>query len=92
MAQSVSWQESYKLAVLELDHSKLQQRIDDARAILQQRIEELQVSSHSTDHSMKEQRAIEDALRLIQTLEQVELRSHLATRSHSDNPLRAEAL
>jgi hypothetical protein len=78
------WQDLYKAAILELNSTKLQNRIQLARAAMQQRSKEL-IRDYGSG-SQAEQRRIVDALRNLGALERYELKSDFETRNqNTDN-------
>jgi hypothetical protein len=66
----LSWQELYKAAMVERDHTQLQKRIEAAHAVIRQRIEELKLGS-ACDESSEERQAIADALHSLRTLQKI---------------------
>jgi inhibitor of KinA sporulation pathway (predicted exonuclease) len=70
---SIGWKQLYECAILELDHTKLSERITDARRAILDRAEEV-LTRPSTD----EHRALNDALRTLRILEQVTAREKSA--------------
>jgi hypothetical protein len=73
MNQDFPWRKLYEAAMLELDRSKLQARIDDACAALRKRAEELMPACGDDSRVLEERQAIADALHGLRTLEKVEL-------------------
>jgi hypothetical protein len=71
--QDFPWRKLYEAAMLELDRSKLQARIDDAYAALRKRAEELMAACDDDNRVLEERQAIADALHGLRTLEKVEL-------------------
>ena len=72
MTNSVSWQELYTTAMLELDRAALAVKIEAAQAAVLQATEEL--ADNHTPRAGEEKQALADALRNLQTLQRVELR------------------
>jgi len=64
-----TWREFYQSAMLELDHTKLSQRISDARHAILDRAEEIMTASPSDERG-----ALNDALRALRVLEDVTTR------------------
>jgi hypothetical protein len=73
MTKDVLWQALYKAAMLELEPTKLQNKIEPARAAIQQRVEELTRMTHGGS-SVEEQQATDDARRNLRTLQRVEFK------------------
>jgi len=69
MAELISWQELYRDAMLEVDPFSLRRKIDAARAVLGQAMEE-----PNTNRKLEDKQAMIEALRNLQTLERLELR------------------
>ena len=72
MTNSVSWQELYTTAMLELDRATLAVKIAAAQAAVLQATEEL--ADNHTPRAGEEKQALADALRNLQTLQRVEFR------------------
>ncbi len=73
MTNSISWQELYATAMLELDRATLPSRIEAAQAAVLQAMEEL-----ADNHTLKageERQTLADALRNLRTLQRVEFRT-----------------
>ena len=68
-----SWREFYQSAMLELDNTKLSQRISDARHAILDRAEEIMTASPSDERG-----ALNDALRALRVLEDVTTRERPA--------------
>jgi hypothetical protein len=66
---SSAWKHLYECAMLELDNSKLPERIAAAHRAIVERAEEI-----VTNHSADEHYALNDALRALQLLEQMSAR------------------
>ncbi len=81
MTTTGGWQDLYKAAMLELNSTKLRNRIQLARAAMQQRSKEL-IRDYGSG-SQAEQRGIVDALRNLGALERYELKSDFET--HNQN-------
>jgi hypothetical protein len=63
--QGSSWRELYKAAVLEIDLSKMQLRIDAAVAAVQRRVEEVAISEGESHAEVQE---MSDALQILRSL------------------------
>jgi hypothetical protein len=70
-----TWQKDYQDALIEVDRSKLGQRIEAAEAAINRRLQEL--SQNSNHHT--ERRVIEDALRSLRFLKKKESGSRTET-------------
>jgi len=68
MANDFSWQELYKAAMLELDHTLMHSRIEEARTAIRRAREEL----ISKDGNVEDRQAMTEALRSLQTLQRLE--------------------
>jgi hypothetical protein len=66
----VSWRELYESAMLELDHVRLQSRINAAQVAILQSMQELRGKGQAGDQ--EEIHALSEALGNLQTLERVE--------------------
>lgn len=64
-------EESYRAAVMETDRDKLEQKIDSARSVLQNRL--LDIILSDDNHTEKEQ--IADALRTLEMISRSELQT-----------------
>ena len=73
MMNSVSWQELYAAAMLELDRATLVVKIEAAQAAVLQATEEL--ADNHTLRAAEEKQALADALRSLRTLQRVEFRT-----------------
>ena len=82
MTQDAVWRELYRGAILELNPTKLQERIEAARAAIRRRMERLP-RSHN-DGTGEERQAMTDALENLQTLQRVELGSLTKPAAASD--------
>jgi len=60
-----SWQDSYKLAILETNDSVLPKRIEEAQVAIKARLRELALDHGGT---VEEQQALADALRVLAVL------------------------
>jgi len=63
---SSGWKQLYECAIFELDHTKLSERITQARVAILDRAEEVLTRPATDEH-----RALNDALRTLRILEQV---------------------
>lgn len=70
--EKASWQEAFHTAMLELDHTRLPGRLEEARAMIRLRIEELRTSDSNARHP--EEHTLDDALRSLRVLERTEFR------------------
>lgn len=77
MATNIWWHELYAAALLELDYANLRDRIEAARAGIQQALKELTRSPAPT--AAEEIQSMADALRNLETLQWVELRASIPT-------------
>jgi hypothetical protein len=84
MANGDSWQELYAAAMLELDHGRLQSRIDAAQVAIRRSMEEL--IGNRTVGAGEEMQALSAALGNLQTLQRVEFRNPIASSSQSLSP------
>jgi uncharacterized protein HemX len=87
--QSVEWRDLYQTAMLELDASQLESRIDVAIATILLRMEEL---DHSDGSFGDERRAIADALTNLKTLKRIESRSALRSNAKSHSNVMIESI
>jgi hypothetical protein len=81
MANSISWQELYTAAMLELDRAALPRRIEVAQTAIRQAMDELagnhKLGTGGETHDMA------DALRNLRTLQRVEFRTPAPATSQS---------
>lgn len=70
--EKLSWQELFHAAMLELDRTRLPGRIEEARAMIRIRIEELRRNAANARHP--EEHTLDDALRSLRVLERTEFR------------------
>ena len=91
MTQDVPWRNLYAAAMLELDPSELQRKIQAAYAAIEKRIEELELRSGSDQCSREERQAISDALHGLRTLQRIEFKSSLAPEPQLGDASTAEA-
>jgi hypothetical protein len=73
-ARAPQWNKPYEAAILELDHTKLQQRISEAHQAILDRLEQLRARP-----SDGEQRVLNDALRNLRVLRRL---SEVGTDGH----------
>jgi len=73
VSESYQWAVLYKEAILELDPAKLQTKIAAARAIIQQRLDE--IKALRDELAMEERHAIADALHNLRTIQTSEFKS-----------------
>jgi hypothetical protein len=73
-ARAPRWKKPYEAAILELDHTKLQQRISEAHQAILDRLEQLRARP-----SDGEQRVLTDALRNLRVLRKL---SEVGTDGH----------
>jgi hypothetical protein len=71
METIVLWRDVYAAAMLELDHSRLAKRIQDAQAVVQAAIDK-KTGLHGAGFA-EELQALRDAMHNLRTLERVEL-------------------
>jgi hypothetical protein len=74
LTDDVPWRSLYAAAMLELDPTALQTKIQTAYAAIEKRIEELDLRSGSQE----ERQAVTDALHGLRTLQRIEFRSSVA--------------
>lgn len=79
MADNPSWEQMYAAAMLELDHGRLQSRIDAARVAIRRPMEELM--GNCAVGAGEEMQALSAALGNLQTLQRVEFRKPIASGS-----------
>lgn len=77
METTVLWRDVYAAAMLELDHSRLGKRIQEAQAVVQAAIDEKKVLRGAG--SAEELQALRDAMHNLRTLERVELNAASST-------------
>jgi hypothetical protein len=73
MTNSISWQELYTAAMLELYRASLPRKIEAAQATIQQAMEEL--AANRKVGTEEEMHATDDALRNLRALQRVEFRT-----------------
>ena len=76
MTKGLSWRELYEAAMLELDHARLQTRIEIALAAIQKAIVELEdEDKHKQDKqkTVKTRQDLMDALHSLRSLQRLEL-------------------
>jgi hypothetical protein len=78
MAQTVSWQEFYQAALLELDPDQLQRRIEEAQKAIRQRMAELRQNGPGPQ---EETNALESALQGLDVLVDKECKLDLLAQS-----------
>ncbi len=84
MANCDSWQELYTAAMLELDHGRLQSRIDAAQVAIRRSMEKLMGSC--VVGAAEELQSLSDALGNLQALQRVEFRKGISSGSQSLGP------
>ena len=73
LTQGIAWQDLYKAAMLEVDQSKLRERIEAANAAIQRRIEDLKLAGNH-DETSAERHSIAEALDSLRMLRKLEVR------------------
>jgi hypothetical protein len=91
VTQSATWQDLYEVAMLEIDPSKLQTKIELAEVAIQQQRQEEFVSARDAGAGGGRGR-MADALENLRTLQRLEFKLATPPASESGNPLRGEAL
>jgi hypothetical protein len=79
VTENVLWQELYTAAMLELDNTSLQNKIQAAEAAIWQTMEEL--DNKRDGGAIAEMQTMDDALRSLQTLQRVESRASMGANS-----------
>ena len=91
MTEDVPWRNLYAAAMLELDRTELQRKIQAAYAAIEKRTEEIELRSGPDKRSREERQAITDALHGLRALQRIESRSSLAPNSQLGDVSNAEA-
>jgi hypothetical protein len=81
------WRELYQAAILELDETKLSNRIAEAEEVIVQRAREL---FQQNGNNFKEQQALDDAMQALRVLRSIERRNRM--RNASNNLSRKQPL
>jgi len=81
MTDDASWRELYAAAMLELDHGRLQSRIDAAQGAIRRSMEELM--GNCAVEAAGELQALASALGNLQTLQRVEFRKPISSDSEN---------
>lgn len=74
MKQNFPWRKLHQDAMLELDRTKLQERIEVAHAAMQQRMEELTMGDYGNSDSLEERQSLADAMHSLRTLRKLEFK------------------